>query len=126
MGESSAGTASDAYRRAWARVERSVVRLNAGDPEPLLNGYVDDVVVVAPLSDVEDPATDFTLRGRAAYRAYLLTFLGYHGGFDMTGLDVEPGRLVISVSTRSGERKRLDVSLNAEGKGTRVAIFHEG
>lgn len=114
------------YGRIWERVEHSVARLNAGDPEVLLDGYVDDIVVVAPLSDEEDPATDFTLRGKAAYRAYLLTFLEYHGGFEMTGLTVEPGRLVVSVTTHSGERKRLDITLDQTGKGTRVAIFGEG
>lgn len=120
---SSGPVSPEARAAAWARVGSAVAALNAGNPDVLLDGYVDDVVVVAPLGDVEDPATDFVLRGRAAYRHYLLTFLGFHGGFELTDLAVEPDRLIVSVLTRTGERKRLTVTLGADGRGTRVVVL---
>lgn len=124
MNVASSGPVSpEARAAAWARVEAAVAALNDGNPDLMLDGYVDDVVVVAPLTAVEDPATDFILRGRAAYRHYLLTFLGFHGGFEMTDLGVEPDRLIVSVLTRTGERKRLTVTLGPDGRGTRVVVL---
>lgn len=106
------------------RVARSTEALNAGDPEPLLASYADDVVVVSPLADREDPATDFVLHGKAAYRNFLLTFLEFHGGFEITGLALdEAGQVVVAILTRSGERKQLVVTLDEEGRGTRAVVF---
>ena len=111
----------------WDRVARATVALTAGDPEPLLERYREDVEVVSPLGADEDPATDFVIRGKAAYRQFLLTFLEYHGGFELTGLSAdEAGRLVVSILTRSGEKKRLVVTLDAEGKGLRVVVTAVG
>ena len=119
----SADAPADSFEAQWARIAHMTERLNAGDPEPLLEGYADDVTVVAALGEHEDPATDFVLHGKAAYRHFLLTFLEHHGGFDMTGLNLEPRRALLDVLTRSGERKRLDVSLDEAGLGTRVAVL---
>lgn len=119
-----AGPSEDWLEELRARVERSVASLNAGDPEPLLAGYDDDVVVVAPLGEAEDPETDFVLRGKAAYRRYLLTFLEFHRGFDVTGLAWEASKLVVSVVTRTAERKRLVVTLDEHGLGRQVTIFN--
>lgn len=66
-------------------LRRNLARLHAGDPEPLLAGYADDVRFVFP----GDSSWSADVRGKAAVRAWLERFV-------TVGLRFEVGDILVS------------------------------
>lgn len=69
------------------RVRASLESLNSGSPDAMLERYAADVVVVTPLFRLGD-AGETVVRGKAAFRAYLLGFMRRYRRFDV--LDIHP------------------------------------
>jgi hypothetical protein len=105
------------------RVERSVSALNAGDPDPMLSGYADDVEVRIPFYREDDPLGPPTIRGKSAYRDYLLAYMARHKA--LTVISVAPVNRGMLVTLLDGEGRWLTVmvALDAHGIGRTATVY---
>lgn len=106
------------------RAERSIAALNAGDPEPMLQGYAEDVVVLTPVFRLGEPVGQSEIRGKAAFRAYLLNYRDLYQGFSV--VDAFPNERGFVLMLETGARTTITVSIevNDKGLGQRVLFFH--
>ncbi len=105
------------------RVRRSIDSLNAGDPDPMLQMYSDDVIVFIPLYRPTDPAGDTVLRGKAAYREFLLKYVGHHRSYRVLDVVARPNGMLVSLECEIGERLTAQIEFDADGIARFVTIF---
>lgn len=104
-----------------------VAAWNAHDVEAVLAHFHDDVLFTSPLARLVDPASDGTVRGKAALRRYWTTALGKNPdlAFALTGSFTGVDSLLIVFRNEKGEDRievlRFRDGLVVEGHGTYAA-----
>jgi hypothetical protein len=107
-----------------ARVQHSIARLNAGDPDDLLAGYAEDVVVITPLYPLAHAVGEPELRGKAAFRDYLLDQLALYARFSLVNLFLRERGFLLMLESETAETLAVSVEFNQEGLGQRVLMLH--
>jgi hypothetical protein len=107
----------------WQRVERSVSALNAGNPEPMLTGYAEDVEVRIPFYRADDPAGPPTIRGKAAYREYLLDYMARHGVLTVVSVQPLSAGMMVHLLDSGGRALTLSVTLDSQGIARAATVF---
>ena len=108
---------ADAWAKAW----------NAGDVEAVLAHFHDDVEFTSPLAAKVMPASNGTIRGKAALRDYWTTALSTRPGlrFEVLSLCTGVDILVINYRSEKGDLRaellRFRDGLVVEGHGTYAA-----
>lgn len=106
-----------------ARIEHSIEELNRGNPDEVLARYRDDVEVRVPVYRPGDPVGEPVMRGKAAFRDFLLRYLGAHQSYRLRDLHPEPGGMMLSLECENGDRMTVRIENDADGLGRRVTIF---
>ena len=105
------------------RVRASVESLNGGSPDAMLAQYAEDVVVVTPLFRFGDTG-ETLIRGKDAFRTYLLGFLKQYRRFNVIDVHTRENGFFVLVGLDAGEgRIGYGVTLNALGLVNTVTIY---
>ncbi len=89
----------------------------------MLSGYADDVEVRIPFYREDDPRGPPTIRGKSAYRDYLLGYMSRHKA--LTVVSVAPVRTGMMVTLLDGQGRWLTVivALDEQGIGRIATVF---
>jgi RNAse (barnase) inhibitor barstar/ketosteroid isomerase-like protein len=99
---------------------------NSKDLERVLAHYADDVVLTSPLAARVVPASNGTIRGKAALRAYWTEALAKTGALHFTLEDVLSGAGTITILYRNHRAERVTETLVFDGAGlvARVVVAY--
>ena len=90
----------------------------------MLKGYAEDVVVLTPVFRLGEPVGESEIRGKAAFRAYLLNYLELYQGFSVTDAFPNERGFVVMLQTGAGNTITVSIEVNEQGLGQRVLFFH--
>lgn len=105
------------------RVRVSIESLNSGNADAMLERYADDVVVVTPLFRLGD-AGETVVRGKAAFRSYLLGFMRRYRSINV--IDIHPrekGFFVLVGLSEGVGRVGYGVTFGLDGLVNTVTIY---